>query len=173
MVIKVYYRSTRPVISGAVSFRLDRENLLNSPFLIEVKGRIVGGIFFFIASLISAFNPNLNDLFSKIPWLPYSFVFASLPVIFIAMFETSKLGNKIDVVGLYYRLSFLYQSNLDHIAAVRDIEGYKRVRGDHRYTIELLRFSIERGDWVEANTIKKLLINLLGMHKILLILGCF
>lgn len=125
-----YIKPIEKLLLIILRLRLNLKKIpFDSPFLIETKGKIIGGIYFSLICFIIISNPNLRKLILENPWLPAFLAMACSIIFCISLYEALKLPKKIEIVNYYYN------HITDEISVV----------------IALLKGALERGDWIEAN----------------------
>jgi len=116
---------------------------LESPYLIETKGYIVGALYFALSISLAVFTLSLPDTYRALSILAAGLMFVKF------FLETKGYGNKAEVVLRYH---FLISHKLNAGLPEKFDE-----------TLSSIRNALEKADWVEANQLIEQLEKKLGI----------
>lgn len=132
-----YIKPVESILSLVASRReYISQTVLTSPFLIETKGKIISGIYFFMLCHITVWNPNLSNLIWENLLLPAFLITISLIVLYVSRREVSLLYLRVFSVEYYYRL---VSRKPDHMTEAK-----------RNLVLGQLKAALERGDWIES-----------------------
>lgn len=117
-------------------FLFFREREFYSPYLYDIRGKIVGGFYFFLTCLvISFFNSNFENLnLAYVNTISFFLVAMGGIIIVISIYELFKLGEKIDLLTKYYG----------------EIRVDTTMKEDYYRNADGVRDALIRGDWTEV-----------------------
>lgn len=125
-------------VERLLSIILGRPGSLSSPFITEMKGKIIGGTYFSLSLFIISFNPNLRKLILGYPWLQPSLLVAAIVVFLINLYDARKLPDRVRVIDAYYRYVGEVLNPLHRSVAI-SVES-----------LGSFKAALARGDWLEA-----------------------
>jgi len=125
-----------------ISAMLGRPSSFSSPFILEMKGKIIGGIYFSLSLLIINFNPHLAAVILEHRWLPPSLIIASIVVFAINLYDARELPARIKILDAYYQA-------VDELLAQGQVKGFRSLEFSLQ-SIGSFKTALARGDWLEA-----------------------